>query len=171
MWFACVHYCATETVLPGYVPVCLCTHLCVCMFECVCVRVDGCVRTPGCLQWRRPCVSVWRWKGRAGLDSINQARLQRQRGLRLPSTAQPPLFYVSSTHAQPNNLANFLLVPNTIVLNISENFWTVLHNINWCTTWKNFCNSVCESPCLRIRSGNFKSTTWYPVVPKRDVLV
>lgn len=37
MWFACVHYCATETVLPGYVPVCLCTHLCVCMFECVCV--------------------------------------------------------------------------------------------------------------------------------------
>lgn len=67
-------------------------------------------------------MSVWRWKGRAGLDSINQARLQRQRGLRLPSTAQPPLFYVSSTHAQPNNLANFLLVPNTIVLNISENF-------------------------------------------------
>lgn len=44
-------------------------------------------------------MSVWRWKGRAGLVSINQARLQRQRDLQLPSTTQPLLFNVTDTHA------------------------------------------------------------------------
>lgn len=68
--------------------------LSVCVWVCMCV----CVWTPGCLQWRRPSVSVWRWKGRAGLVSINQARLQRHRDLQLPSTTQPLLLNVTDTH-------------------------------------------------------------------------
>lgn len=63
----------TETILSGYVSM----RTAVSAWAWVTVHV--CVWTPGCLQWRRPSVSAWRWKGREGRVSINQARLEAQR--------------------------------------------------------------------------------------------
>lgn len=73
--------------------------------------------TPGCLQWRRPSVSVQRWKGRAGLASINQTRLQRQRDLQLPSTAQPPLLCVTR-HTRTHTL---------LTLYVRLGLWALMH--------------------------------------------
>lgn len=90
---------------PVWIWSCVYAHGCYCVKRlCVCVCMFVCVRTPGCLQRRG---SVWRWKGRAGLASINQARLQSQRGLQLPSTTQPPLLYITRhTHTHTHHTIN-----------------------------------------------------------------
>lgn len=93
MWLSCVHYCATEAIPPECVHVS--TRVVVSVFS-VCVSVCGrqAVSSGG-----GPVCQCGGGRGEQGQASINQARLQRQRDLRLPSTAQPPLLYVCDAHS------------------------------------------------------------------------
>lgn len=155
MWFACVHYCATETVLPGYVPVCLCTHLCVF----VCARGWVCADASLSPVEEALCVSV-------EVEGESRARLYKSEQITEAERPATPFHCPASsalcqqhTHAQPNSLTNFILVSDTIVLRISDLYHQVLLNtFISCELMSNFGNSVCKSPCFRIRSGNFQST-------------
>lgn len=88
----------TETILSGYVS----THTAVSAWAWATVHV--CVWTPGCLQRRRPSVSAWRWKGREGWVSINQARLEAQR-LQSPFHCSASSALCHTTHKYTHSLS------------------------------------------------------------------
>lgn len=167
---------------PAWVCSCVYTHGCFCVLcmsvsWCVCVYLSvwacECVWTPSCLQSRTPSVSVWRWKGRAELASINQARLQRQRGLQLPSTTQPPLLYVNRHTAMGlYGLVDCIIAQHRLVAlfsspfvqEYSSFFFYYKNSSNWCT----FLLDVIVTHLYhfyiwwRSISGNAISLTWRP---------